>query len=204
MKHVSLIAFSIGAALSCPGSVSFAYAQDNYAHELASCNKWVQGMEDMQRRAGHNPAPTDPAVCQAIALRAVAIARSCAGLGPAPGDPPFPEDCKMPSPAEYCYACGCVPPIVVTPPQRVLWKAAYMKFQAGDAVDTALCVAIKHEFLRCDDALNDFVLSATTMITQGEHPRIAYKTYNAYARFIHHLYEFMLGAVARDRGTPRN
>lgn len=74
-----------------------------------------------------------------------------------------------------------------------------IKFQIGDTTDTALCIALKHEFLRCDDAFNDFALSATIMITEGEDRRIAYKTYNAYARFIHHLYEFMMGAVARER-----
>jgi hypothetical protein len=74
-----------------------------------------------------------------------------------------------------------------------------MKFQLGDATDTALCVALKHEFLRCDDAFNDFALSAKVMIVQGENRRIAYRTYNAYARFIHHLYEFMMAAIARDR-----
>jgi hypothetical protein len=74
-----------------------------------------------------------------------------------------------------------------------------MRFQIGDATDTALCVALKHEFLRCDDAFNDFASSATIMIRQGENRGIAYKTYNAYARFIHHLYEFMIGAVARER-----
>jgi hypothetical protein len=74
-----------------------------------------------------------------------------------------------------------------------------MKFRGGDATDTALCVALKHEFLRCDDAFSDFAASATIMITQGENRRIAYKTYNAYARFIQYLYEFMLGAIARER-----
>jgi hypothetical protein len=34
-----------------------------------------------------------------------------------------------------------------------------------------------------------------------EDHRLAYKTYNAYSRFIHHLYEFVLGAVAREQGT---
>lgn len=71
-------------------------------------------------------------------------------------------------------------------------------FQIGDATDTSLCVSLKHEFLRCDDAFNDFAASATTMIRLGEGRRIAYKTYNAYARFIHHLYEFYMGAAARD------
>jgi|HubBroStandDraft_1064217.scaffolds.fasta_scaffold01809_7 hypothetical protein len=74
-----------------------------------------------------------------------------------------------------------------------------MKFQPGDATDTALCVALKHEFLRCNDAFEEFASSATTMIIQGEGRLKSYKTYNAYARFIHHLYEFTLGAVARDR-----
>jgi hypothetical protein len=74
-----------------------------------------------------------------------------------------------------------------------------MKFQLGDATDTALCIGLKHEFLRCEDAFNDFSSSATTMINLGEDRRTAYKTYNAYARFIHHLYEFMMGAVTRDR-----
>jgi hypothetical protein len=74
-----------------------------------------------------------------------------------------------------------------------------MKFQVGDAIDTALCVALKHEFLRCDDAFREFASAATAMITQGENRRIAYTAYNAYARFVHHLYEFMLSAIARGR-----
>ncbi|PTR08923.1 hypothetical protein C8R32_1041 [Nitrosospira sp. Nsp5] len=74
-----------------------------------------------------------------------------------------------------------------------------MKFKIGDTTDTALCIVLKHEFLRCEDSFNDFAESAKIMIMQGENRRIAYKTYNAYARFIHHLYEFMIGAIARDR-----
>jgi hypothetical protein len=77
-------------------------------------------------------------------------------------------------------------------------KAVHMKFKGGDATDVALCIALKHEFLRCDDAFNDFAASATIMISQGENRQIAYKTYNAYARFIQCLYEFMLGAIARE------
>jgi hypothetical protein len=74
-----------------------------------------------------------------------------------------------------------------------------MQFKGGDATDTALCIALKHEFLRCDDAFSDFAAAGTMMITHGENRRIAYKTYNAYARFIHSLYEFFLGAIARER-----
>lgn len=75
-----------------------------------------------------------------------------------------------------------------------------VKFKPGDAIDGALCVALKHEYLRCEEAFEDFAAAATAMIMQGENKRAAYKTYNAYVRFILHLYEFMLGAISRDRG----
>jgi hypothetical protein len=78
-----------------------------------------------------------------------------------------------------------------------------MKFQIGDDTDTALAIVLKHEFLRCDDAFNEFAAAGTTMITQGENRRIAYKAYNAYASFIHHLYEFLIGAAARDRQNTK-
>jgi len=72
------------------------------------------------------------------------------------------------------------------------------RFTAGDATDSALCIAIHHEFLRCDEAFKEFASSAETMIMQGSDRRLSYKTYNAYARFVHHLYEFAMGAVQRD------
>lgn len=91
-----------------------------------------------------------------------------------------------------------------------------MKFKSGDATDSEHCTALKHEFLRCEDAFKDFETYGTLMImkaqdeTQGKHSApahekrlIAYKTYNAYSGFIHHLYEFMLGAVAREIGDTQ-
>jgi hypothetical protein len=88
-----------------------------------------------------------------------------------------------------------------------------MKFKPGDKTDSAHCTALEHEFLRCEDAVKDFETYGRLMIlkartetngaapaTPEENRLIAYKTYNAYARFIHHLYEFMLGAVQRERG----
>ena len=53
-----------------------------------------------------------------------------------------------------------------------------MKFAIGDANDTALCVALKHEFLRCDDAFKEFASAGTAMINEGENRRIAYTAYN--------------------------
>lgn len=91
-----------------------------------------------------------------------------------------------------------------------------MKFTPRDATDSEHCTALKHEFLRCEDAFKDFETYGTLMIMTAQdevrekrstilHEKrlIAYKTYNAYSRFIHHLYEFMLGAVARETGDTR-
>jgi hypothetical protein len=79
-----------------------------------------------------------------------------------------------------------------------------MKFSSGDETDTALAAALKHEFLRCMDAFDDFATSAKATIMQGENRRIAFRTYNAYGRFIHHLYEFLLGAAARAAAIARH
>ncbi|MFM0184167.1 hypothetical protein PQR25_00105 [Paraburkholderia nemoris] len=73
------------------------------------------------------------------------------------------------------------------------------KFKPGDAMDLALCAALKHEYLRCSDAFEEFRHVAEKMIMEGENRRIAFRTYNAYARFIRHLYEFLLAATQRDR-----
>jgi hypothetical protein len=78
-------------------------------------------------------------------------------------------------------------------------QEAHLKFQIGDDTDKALCVALQHEFMRCRDAFDDFAESATQLIMLGQDRQRAYRTYNAYARFIHHLYEFLMGAIARDR-----
>jgi hypothetical protein len=74
-----------------------------------------------------------------------------------------------------------------------------MKFRLGDETDKAICVALKHEFLRCDEAFHQFAAAATILISKGDDRRLAYNTYNAYARFIHHLYEFALCGIDRDR-----
>jgi hypothetical protein len=89
-----------------------------------------------------------------------------------------------------------------------------MKFAPGDETDSAHCIVLKHEFLRCEDAFKEFERYATAMILRaqadhnakrkprgGENRLTAFRTYNAYARFIHHLYEFMTGALAREAGT---
>lgn len=43
-----------------------------------------------------------------------------------------------------------------------------MKFKTGDLIDSAHCTALKHEFLRCEDAFKDFEAYATMMIMQAQ------------------------------------
>src|SRR3954466_349821 len=76
-----------------------------------------------------------------------------------------------------------------------------MKFSAGDAIDFDHCIVLTHEFLRCQDAFNDFSKFATQMIIQGQAKEISFRTYNAYTRFLHHLYEFIVGCQLREAGN---
>jgi hypothetical protein len=73
-----------------------------------------------------------------------------------------------------------------------------MRFQAGDTVDSQLCHVLSHEYYRCDDAFKQFCFYSQKMILQGRDREISYRAYNAYADFIHHLYEFLLGCLARQ------
>lgn len=75
-----------------------------------------------------------------------------------------------------------------------------MKFSPGDATDSKQCVALTHEFLRCRDAFEEFSLYAPRALVANENKWLAFKAYNAYSRFIHHLYEFMSGAYTREQG----
>lgn len=78
-----------------------------------------------------------------------------------------------------------------------------MKFETGDAIDHDHCVVLTHEFLRCEDSFTEFHRSAEELILQGQTKERSYKTYNAYTRFIHHLYEFLMGCHARDAGNTK-
>jgi hypothetical protein len=75
-----------------------------------------------------------------------------------------------------------------------------MKFKQGDSIDVQHCAALQHEFLRCHDAYIDFVTVATSTIAVGDSSLSSYRMFNAYARFLHHLYEFMVGALVREHG----
>lgn len=79
----------------------------------------------------------------------------------------------------------------------------YMKIVIGGGTDSAHCNSLQHELLRCHDAFTEFQAFASHSILAGENRWLAFKMYNAYSRFIHHLYEFMVGALARELGDSR-
>jgi hypothetical protein len=64
--------------------------------------------------------------------------------------------------------------------------------------DKKHCVALHHEFLSCEDAYNDFISLTGRKIVNSN--QLAYIRYNAYSRFILHLYEFLIGATKREIG----
>lgn len=65
--------------------------------------------------------------------------------------------------------------------------------------DKKHCTALHHEFLSCEDAYNDFIGLQKEGLADNNR-RTAYMKYNAYSRFILHLYEFLIGATKREIG----
>jgi hypothetical protein len=74
-----------------------------------------------------------------------------------------------------------------------------MRFVTGDLTDRDFCVVLEHEFLRCHEAFKEFEMFATLLLGQPSDRRLSYKAFSAYSNFIHHFYEFMLGAYCRER-----
>ncbi len=71
-----------------------------------------------------------------------------------------------------------------------------MKFAIGSETDSAHCIALKHEFLRCEDAFKEFEKSGTSMIMMAQEQEqagvptvanesrlVAFKTYNVIATY---------------------
>lgn len=76
-----------------------------------------------------------------------------------------------------------------------------MKFDADGMMDSDHCIALIHEFYRCDESFKEFAHFGKLLIIQGHNRELSCKTYNAYASFIHHMYEFILGCIAREVGN---
>jgi hypothetical protein len=75
-----------------------------------------------------------------------------------------------------------------------------LKFKPGDETDRQHCIALQHEFLRCRGAFTDFCALGCLLHQHNGNAWLSYRAYNAYSRFIHHLYEFVIGSFARDVG----
>lgn len=69
---------------------------------------------------------------------------------------------------------------------------------AWAAKDQGHCVALHHEFLRCEDAFYEFRGLKKQIPIVGFSRHFSYRIYNVYARYILHLYEFMIGALTRE------
>ena len=73
-----------------------------------------------------------------------------------------------------------------------------MKFSISDKVDSNLCMALTHEFFRCDDAFESFIMVKSLLNKDKNNKHLRYKAYNHYADFVHHYYEFLMGCYQRD------
>lgn len=64
-----------------------------------------------------------------------------------------------------------------------------------------LRLVLAHEYRRCDQAFLDFLEHATNQLGLGWSKENALSTYDSYARFLHHLYEFYVGCFKRNKGN---
>lgn len=65
-------------------------------------------------------------------------------------------------------------------------------------IDRQHCLAIVHEYYRCNDAFELFSKEAIDLMKNGHTLEKGYRAYNAYSSFILHLYEFINSLFARD------
>jgi hypothetical protein len=62
-----------------------------------------------------------------------------------------------------------------------------------------LTLALHHEFIRCQDAFDTFAALGLLSSQQPKDRKTAYRLYNAYSQFVHHLYEFYKGVIELDK-----
>jgi len=64
-----------------------------------------------------------------------------------------------------------------------------------------LRLVLAHEYRRCDQAFLDFLDHSTNQLGLGWSKENALSTYDSYARFLHHLYEFYVGCFKRNKDS---
>ncbi len=74
-----------------------------------------------------------------------------------------------------------------------------MNFNHLDATDNALTVTAAHDYLRAQAAWELFLQLSSDNINGKEDKRHLLAMYDAYARFVHHLYEFYVACIKRNR-----
>lgn len=73
-----------------------------------------------------------------------------------------------------------------------------MRFAIGDATDRALTTTLVHELLLCKASFERFVFFAKLNIAGRREKTVKISCHDAYASFLHHLFEFYVGCVKRD------
>lgn len=79
-----------------------------------------------------------------------------------------------------------------------------MKFEIGDETDQALTTTLVHELVLCKDSFERFAALAKMNIMGRRDKAIKIKCHDAYASFLHHLYEFYVGCIKRDLRNTDN
>jgi len=79
-----------------------------------------------------------------------------------------------------------------------------MKFVIGDETDQALTTTLVHELVLCKDSFERFSHFAEMNIMGRRDKVLKIKCHDAYANFLHHLYEFYVSCIKRDRRNTKN
>lgn len=79
-----------------------------------------------------------------------------------------------------------------------------MKFKVGDDVDHVLSTTLVHELVLCHESFDRFIYWSTLNITGQRDKVTKIKCHDAYASFLHHLFEFYVGCFKRELGSTEN
>lgn len=79
-----------------------------------------------------------------------------------------------------------------------------MRFDIGDETHQALTITLAHELALCVESFEKFAVLAKNNIMGHSDKVTKIKCHDAYASFLHHLYEFYIGCVKRDLRNTEN
>ncbi|SRR6266496_624646 len=79
-----------------------------------------------------------------------------------------------------------------------------MKFEIGDEIDRALTTTLVHELVLCKESFERFSHFARMNIMGRRDKSTKIRCHDAYASFLHHLYEFYVGCLKRDQLSTKD